>query len=285
MATMLRAAGLAARAAARGAATGTMGRAAGAAACAMRGTAASAAAHAPKRAAAPVPPVLRPRAIARGFAAEAEGAAKAAPEAAAAETGGLMSAIAAFPVKFPFANNIIVATVKTAAADLMAQMVVEGKGVSEVDWTRNAVFVVFGAVYLGGFQWFVQVAIFRRIFGNIDKFANASIAEKLKDTAGQINLVKQVVVDALGHLVFIYLPCFYIVKESVQGKDGINPVAWVQNGVNKFWTNFWTDAPVLVKVWVPADILCFSIPMYLRMPVRHLISFAWTAYLSFLRGN
>lgn len=38
------------------------------------------------------------------------------------------------------------------------------------------------------------------------------------------------------------------------------------------------------RVWGPADLLCFSVPLWLRLPVRHVISFAWTAYLSFVRG-
>lgn len=39
----------------------------------------------------------------------------------------------------------------------MTQMVVERKELHEVDWVRNGVFVVFGAVYLGGFQYWLQV--------------------------------------------------------------------------------------------------------------------------------
>ena len=58
------------------------------------------------------------------------------------------------------------------------------------------------------------------------------------------------------------------------------------------------------RVWGPADLVCFSVPLWLRLPVRHarvpkahqlrastctrlkaeVVSFVWTAYLSFARG-
>ena len=34
-------------------------------------------------------------------------------------------------------NNLIIATVKTSAADLVAQCVIERKPITEVDWKRN----------------------------------------------------------------------------------------------------------------------------------------------------
>jgi hypothetical protein len=46
-----------------------------------------------------------------------------------------MAAIMGFPKAQPFAFNIAIATVKTSAADLMAQMVVEGKSIDEVRTT------------------------------------------------------------------------------------------------------------------------------------------------------
>jgi hypothetical protein len=43
----------------------------------------------------------------------------------------------AFAKSFPFTNNIVIATVKTSAADLVAQMMIEGKSFDQVDWKRN----------------------------------------------------------------------------------------------------------------------------------------------------
>jgi hypothetical protein len=64
----------------------------------------------------------------------------------------------------PFVFQLGVATVKTSAADLVAQMVAERKSLDEVDWKRNAIFVVFGFAYLGGFQYWLMVTKYRQWF-------------------------------------------------------------------------------------------------------------------------
>jgi hypothetical protein len=61
-----------------------------------------------------------------------------------------------------------------------------------VDWVRNGVFVVFGAAYLGGFQYWLQINMFKIMFPNMQRFANQGFAAKLKDVPGQIDMVKQV---------------------------------------------------------------------------------------------
>ena len=53
-----------------------------------------------------------------------------------------------------------VSTVKTSIADLITQTTIERKDLSSIDWKRNMVFVVFGATYLGGFQWWIQVSFY-----------------------------------------------------------------------------------------------------------------------------
>ncbi|GMH46496.1 hypothetical protein TrRE_jg6099, partial [Triparma retinervis] len=71
----------------------------------------------------------------------------------------------------PFAFQIIVATLKTSAADLLTQVVAEKKKIGEIDWKRNGVFVVFGTFYLGAFQWFIMVTKYRVWFPTMDRFA------------------------------------------------------------------------------------------------------------------
>ena len=43
----------------------------------------------------------------------------------------------AFAKEYPFANNMLIATLKTSAADLMVQMTINKRSFSEVDWQRN----------------------------------------------------------------------------------------------------------------------------------------------------
>jgi hypothetical protein len=209
------------------------------------------------------------------------------PTAAAGTLGSGVGAssfsYAAFAKTFPFANNIIIATVKTSAADLMAQCVLEGKPLGEVDWKRNLVFCLFGAAYLGGFQYLYQVNVFKRVFSNAEAFTKQTLVAKLKDGPGLLSLAAQCVTD-LTILVFIYLPTFYVFKESVFS-DSWSFSDWVSAGVGKYQNNFSSDAAATIKVWGPVDVVCFSAPMYLRLPLRHVISFFWTAYLSFIRGS
>ena len=189
--------------------------------------------------------------------------------------------IAAFPKAQPFVFNLGVAAAKTSAADLLTQTVVEKKGPSEIDWKRNASFCLFGFGYLGGFQYWLQVTMFRRWFVGVDKFTNLSFAEKLKDTAGLMTAAKQVAFDVLIHLPFMYFPTFYVVKEAVQGPEGTNVVV---DGLRHYAENFAVDQTKMMSVWLPADIIIFSVPTWLRLPSRHVVSFGWTAYVSFLRG-
>jgi hypothetical protein len=194
-----------------------------------------------------------------------------------------------FAKTYPFVNNVGIATVKTAAADLLAQTVIAGSPVTEVDLQRSFLFCLFGALYLGAFQYAYQVQIFKRLF-DVDKFTSQPLAEKLQDIPGLKALGAQTGLD-LTVLTLVYLPTFYIFKASVFSSSGggsagfLDPSVWVTTGMDNYLTNFSKDEADLIKVWLPADLVCFSVPLYLRLPVRHIVSFVWTAYLSFSRGG
>lgn len=49
----------------------------------------------------------------------------------------LTARIATFPKTNPFNFNLLVATIKTSAADIVTQSTVEGKNIHEIDWRRN----------------------------------------------------------------------------------------------------------------------------------------------------
>ena len=52
------------------------------------------------------------------------------------EAGDASFSYADFAKSQPFANNILIATAKTAAADLLAQTVISGTPVDALDWDR-----------------------------------------------------------------------------------------------------------------------------------------------------
>ena len=60
---------------------------------------------------------------------------------------------------------------------------------------------------------------------------------------------------------------------------------WVGTGLENYQDNFSKDEFDLMRVMLPADLVLFSVPLYLRLPLRHVVSFFWTTYLSFSRGG
>ena len=66
-----------------------------------------------------------------------------------------------FAKTYPNVNNIGIATIKTASADLLAQVAIAHTPISEIDWQRAFLFCVFGATYLGAFQYWYQVNVFK----------------------------------------------------------------------------------------------------------------------------
>ena len=141
-----------------------------------------------------------------------------------------LSSLLSFPQRHPFPFQVGVATVKTSAADFLAQTVVEQKRLHEVDLKRNLLFVLFGAGYLGCFQGLLMVNLYGRWFPTMHKvsrldtnadrydslsphqFAAMPVREKLAYTAGLLDMGKMVLFDICVHLPFIYFPCFYVSK-------------------------------------------------------------------------
>ena len=130
-----------------------------------------------------------------------------------------------------------------------------------------------------------MVNIYRIMFPTMERFARASFAEKLRDTAGMVGAAQQVAFDIFFHLPFMYLPVFYAMKESIQG-DRSSIASFIRKGIQTYSMNFWADSKAIFYVWGPADIVVFGlVPMWLRLPVRNLVSFGWTSFLSFRRGK
>ena len=182
----------------------------------------------------------------------------------------------------PFANNIIIATSKTATADFVAQTLVSHTPLGEFDVQRSLLFGLYGALYLGTFQYIYQVNIFNRLF-DVERFTSESVAEKLQNKDGIQAMALQVALDQTV-VALIALPVFYTFQASIFS-GSLDPSDWLNQGYCTWKNNFLQDQTRIMRVWIPANILCFSVPLYLRLPARHAISFVWTTYFSFLRGG
>ena len=73
----------------------------------------------------------------------------------------LLSSLLRLPQQQPLAFGIAVSALKTSAADALAQLRLEQR--QRMDWRRNGLFFAWGALYLGGVQYFIYVHLFARV--------------------------------------------------------------------------------------------------------------------------
>ena len=95
---------------------------------------------------------------------------------------------------------------------------------------------------------------------------------------------------------------FYIFKASIQPAAGVaepaaaaaaaadvvphhSAVDVVKGGIAKWASCFWEDNKPMWMLCIPADVIVFGAPMWLRLPINHGVSFIWVCYLSFTRGD
>jgi hypothetical protein len=185
-----------------------------------------------------------------------------------------------FAKEYPNANNLAIASVKTACADLVAQVAVAHTPISEIDWARTLLFFAFGFSYMGAFQYWYQVNVFKKFF-DVDKFTSQSWSEKAKDKDGLVSLAAQTFVDMTVSTI-VYLPTFYMFQAAVFS-GSTDPSVWLSQAFDSLNNNFSKDEIDLIRIWGPADLVCFSVPLYLRLPSRHAVSFLYITYFSFLR--
>jgi len=191
--------------------------------------------------------------------------------------------------RFPFSAQIFIATTKTAAADLITQTCIEKKKWEDVDWKRVSVFTLFGFVYLGVIQWGIYVVAYKRIFKHMDKFCNQSVREKLKNKAGMMEVVQQIAIDTVLICPLLYIPLYYVLKKGVERSS---PDTFIQldketvsEAMGTYKKNFFEDNFGMLFFWLPADVVIYSVPLWLRLPLNHTVSFAWCCIMSFVRGG
>mmetsp|Transcript_84471 Transcript_84471/g.196384 ORF Transcript_84471/g.196384 Transcript_84471/m.196384 type:complete len:235 (-) Transcript_84471:167-871(-) len=209
--------------------------------------------------------------------------------------------LAAFGRKHPFALGVAVGTLKTGAADLCVQVSTEGR--EEVDWPRFACFTLLGFGYIGCLQQVVYVSVFAHIFPHASRFAALpSVQARLADRLGLRDLVLQTA--AVNFLWCpMFLPFFYAFQDLVEGVslavgDGASRSGHIFEVVKRGWwksntssalercrQNLWNDLKVIWQIWIPGHLVTFALPMWLRMPTTHSLSFLYFCVFSFTRGS
>ena len=174
--------------------------------------------------------------------------------------------------------SVVFGGLKNFAADYIIQTKFEQEG--SLNYRRMFVFTSFGLLYVGGAQYM----IFNRI---LPRFLPGLLQGKLKPAA------KAVMFDQVVHMPFLYLPCFYFIREI-----GKNPDAVLGNIKEKFydeivrpayasWKNcFSADMLVEMSIFVPVQALNFTvIKPHFRVPFLTCFGFLWVMTLSYRRGS
>ena len=189
--------------------------------------------------------------------------------------------------RYPFITQLVFVTIKTAGTDLGIQVTVEKKKWYEIDWNRNLVFTLFGAVYLGGVQYAMYVEGFKRLFPAMERFCNLSFRAKLKDREGIKSLLQQIGLDFVIIQPLLYWPAFYLCKEYViQITENIEETGnnLFIRAMNRYKETAIEDNFGMCGFWFPIDLIIYSVPIHLRLPLNHGASLAWTGIVSIFRG-
>mmetsp|Transcript_8372 Transcript_8372/g.20845 ORF Transcript_8372/g.20845 Transcript_8372/m.20845 type:complete len:245 (-) Transcript_8372:771-1505(-) len=167
--------------------------------------------------------------------------------------------------KNPATVGIMTTLIKTSAADVFAQKIVEKR--EEIDWRRNAVFGAFGFAYLGVWQYYLYTNVFTRITPAIQAVVGP------RGVGAALTFIDQCI-----HHPVLYFPCFYLLRGGMAGEAPAE-------SLGKYKVDAWENMKALWAVWVPAQLVNFSVvPMHLRIPFVAGVSFMWTVILSCLRG-
>jgi hypothetical protein len=260
-------------------------------------------------------PLTRPRCRTAPLCGTAAASVRApAAAATAAATAATATATEAWYVRYPLTLAIGVATVKTAAADILVQKQAEQR--EHLDVRRLALFTAFGACYFGAFQYFLYVRCFSWWFDAARLSKMSLRAIMAEGGATRANWFKQMGFDLFlhGHLFFPRTPptatlnrhvprgpalsrswlescgaVYYTFKLSITGTPSLmegRPLPEIATAAfAKYRENARDDWIAFWQVWVPGDIIVFGlVPMWARLPVNNAISFLYVLVLSFMRG-
>jgi len=127
------------------------------------------------------------------------------------------------------------------------------------------------------------------MFPAAQRFAEAPLRAKLSDRQGLYAVAGQLGVETFIHAPFIWFPVFYATKQIVE-RGGVTSTADAFNAAADIWTKYKSsirdDFSVYVALFTPTFALQFAFaPLWARVPCTAMVSFVYTAYLSFTHGT
>lgn len=190
----------------------------------------------------------------------------------------------------PFKFGVTIATVKTASADVVTQKYVEDR--PTLDYQRLAVFTTFGFAVFGCWQQLLYCSFLPKLFPSVHRFTELPLRQKLLDFQGLQHVIQQICFVNFLYTPFMFFPLFYsfqiAIAESpaVRSASACPPIFGMASTVlERYRRNAWDDLTATWRIWFPGFAVCFSVPLWLRMPVNHGISFMYVMLLSIMRGD
>jgi len=167
---------------------------------------------------------------------------------------------------------------KTALADVWTQHVIERTPLKALDRRRVGIFAFYGLFYLGMVQFVLYAVLFPALFPGAAAFADLPFAAKLADRSGQQAVLCQVAIDQALHWPLLAIPAFHVFKGFGERRSVLASL----RSCGEVWLS---DVKACWAVWIPAGLVNFScMPISLRVPFAALVSFGYTAFVSFRRG-
>ena len=179
-----------------------------------------------------------------------------------------LRAVERWAARRPLSTSLVVTSAKAAAADALVQVAVERTELRRLDWTRTALFGLFGLGYQGGFQYF---------------FLNRGFEAVWPGTGLRQVVAKVAAANLISDPVFFF-PTFYTLKEVLNTRRlGLDSVGAALRNYRANclmdWRNSW-------MVWVPGHVVTYTcVPPHLRMPWIAAASFGYVCALSATRGK
>lgn len=170
--------------------------------------------------------------------------------------------------RWPLLVAVFSCAVKAYAADLLMQKVVDRK--DKLDQKRSLLFLSFGGLFQGGFQYFIWNVVFESLWPGRSRYASLC---KLAAT----NLIS----DPL-----FFFPTFYIMREACMEGESRGPVGTTHVALIKYGANIQQDMTMSWAFWLPGHyVTYFWLPVHLRVPWVACASFMYVCALSYTRGS
>jgi len=198
-----------------------------------------------------------------------------------------------FMKRSPFAAGVLVATIKTGFADVATQLLTLDNPLTDYDYRRTGLFVLFGFFYMGIANHLFYYEGFTRLFPYMTKMTStASFQQKIRDPRFMKEITIMNLLDNFAINPIFYWPIFYNFKalcfttsKSADDNKHRSNSEIISSVFTNYRSTFINDNFSMAFFWIPANYFIYSIPIHLRLPANHVISFTWSFILSYVWGG